>query len=385
VTYQFDPFTIQGQRLLYNYSDVPTQIISAQLDGNPRLDLLINFSKSAFVAILNPDGINTADNATGLAKNLIPADKILNLQPSLTGDLSTIFGFQSASKSAFIFSKQGNTYAQIGSAYTSFGKQLRDATAVNYEGDAGDEVVVIACNPGTSGDYYALRTTANGPAQISSKIGSEELYAIAAAPSTTGLPSDTLFVSGVGNGSTGGPKLGEGSVRIIDTRAATAPFIGFFVGMLPDGLRTIAAADLDGDTHPDFVTYSTDTGLLYLGKYADNYRTISKIDPRIGIAPYPMVDIQIQDTNCDGKPDIIIAPRIGQYGPVVFLNNGSGNFTTAAALIIDGSTKQPLQSGAPFVIMDINGDPLKDIVTRDTIGGQPGGAGIAVGFGSPPQ
>jgi len=387
VTYQFNPFTVQGQRLLYNHLDIPTQIIGTQLDGNSKLDLLINFNKSAFVAIFNPDGVNTAGIATGIASNQIPADKIINLQPSSPGALSTIFGFQGASKSAFIFSKQGSTYTQIGSSYQSFSKQLKDATAVNLEGDSGDEVVVIACNLGTNGDYYALKPSATGLTAINSRTASEELYAIAAAPSSTGLPADTLFVTGVGHGATGGPKPGEGSVRIIDTRQGPTPFVGFFVGTLPDGLRTIAAGDLDGDTHPDFVTYSTDSGLLYIGKYADSYRNISKIDPRIGIgmAPYPMADIQLQDTNCDNKLDIIVAPRIGQYGPVIFLNNGAGNFTTEGAYLIDGTTKQPLQSGAPFAIMNINGDPLKDIVTSDTIGGAPSGAGIAVLFGSPQQ
>jgi hypothetical protein len=386
VTYQFAPFTTQGQKLLYSNPDLPTQIISAQLDGNPKLDLLINFNKSAFVAIFNPDGINPADSATGIAQNQTPAEKVINLQSSTPGALSTIFGYQGILKYSYTFSKQGSTYAQIGSPFKSFAKQIRDAVAVNLEGDAGDEVVVIACDPGTSGDYYALRPTAMGPALINSRPASEELYAIAAAPSTTGRPADTLFVTGVGNGSTGGPKPGEGSVRIIDTNPGPAPFLGFFIGMLPDGLRTIAAGDLDGDTHPDFVTYSNVTGLLYIGKYADNYRSISKIDPRIGtgMAPYPVVDIQILDTNCDNRPDIVIAPRASQLGPLIFLNSGAGNFTTEAVGIIDGSTNQPLQSSAPFVIMDINGDPLKDIVTKNPTVGLPSPS-ISVSFGSIPQ
>lgn len=88
------------------------------------------------------------------------------------------------------------------------------------------------------------------------------------------------------------------------------------------------------------------------------YRDVEKVGTQL----YPSA-VEVADFNRDGKPDLVIADRLGS-GVNVLLGQGRGHFQS------DGSELETQPFGHPYAVAvgDINGDAMPDIVATDQNG-----------------
>ena len=150
------------------------------------------------------------------------------------------------------------------------------------------------------------------------------------------------------------------------------PFGGDFTGG-----AFLAAADLDGDGHPEFVVSPDEGGgprvtVLAIKNGAatvrQNFFGIDDANFRGGVR------IALGDVDADGTPDLVVtAGFLG--GPRTALFDGTTVLTTPTRLVADffafpGADAESLRNGAFVSLGDVDGDGHADFV----FGGGPGGA-----------
>ncbi|MFA5800592.1 MAG: VCBS repeat-containing protein, partial [Candidatus Peribacteraceae bacterium] len=111
-------------------------------------------------------------------------------------------------------------------------------------------------------------------------------------------------------------------------------------------LRKVAAGDFNGDGRPDIVYVRQGGGTADL--YKGTMGAATFVTQLIGI-PYYFLDIALSDIDNDGDLDAV-GPETG--GHSVFLNDGHGNFTTAAST---------LGASGKIALADLNSDGYLDI------------------------
>jgi hypothetical protein len=137
-----------------------------------------------------------------------------------------------------------------------------------------------------------------------------------------------------------------------------------------DGLRSLAAIDLDGDGHPELVAAEAST-------YTDQIEVFGRTAPRFytslrnypaGSSPQHMV---FTDTNGDGNRDIV-ACNSGLSRLVVLHGHGGLDFG-------DGGEVHTVAQEAGLDAGDVNGDHIPDVVAVQS--GTSGVAGVHLGKG----
>ena len=116
--------------------------------------------------------------------------------------------------------------------------------------------------------------------------------------------------------------------------------------------------DLNGDTLDDLVT----GGVVYLQTDDKDFSTAVPLP--IGIEPLTFTSITAIDIDGDNFPDLITAFKssattpLKQSGVMIFLNPGSGDFSTVAPISVGGAD----QGTESVTAVDVNGDGYVDIV-----------------------
>jgi outer membrane protein assembly factor BamB len=119
---------------------------------------------------------------------------------------------------------------------------------------------------------------------------------------------------------------------------------------VPDGIRTLATADFDHDSHVDALAVGTGTTLYVLGGNGDG-----SFDPAVATTIGPSDIVRVGDLNGDLFPDIAVL-RFATNDVLVALNDGSGNF---GAL----SPANPFPAAtADFILSDADRDGRLDLV-----------------------
>jgi hypothetical protein len=195
----------------------------------------------------------------------------------------------------------------------------------------------------------------NGASRATSFISARELRAsiLAADVATAGVARVSVFTPAPGGG---------GSESLPFVVAPASPIVSFARTDLATGSGSrpifVAAADLDGDGHPDLATANAegDTVSVFLGNGDGTFA--ARVD-------YPGGDhpswVHVADLDKDGDPDLAVA-NYYSFGVSVFLGNGDGTFAPR--------TDHPAGVGSLHAVLsgDFNGDGLLDLVAGGTSG-----------------
>lgn len=112
----------------------------------------------------------------------------------------------------------------------------------------------------------------------------------------------------------------------------------------------IAIADIDGDMLPDTVLTIPEFAQIDLLRHDSTTRVWNVLDGPERVA--------VRNTNSDSFPDLIVShPQ--QDGTYLYIQNSDGSLALPVKLSV---------GGAAFVIADVDGDGLRDLVTADTLG-----------------
>jgi hypothetical protein len=267
--------------------------------------------------------------------------------------------------------------------------------------------LIASVNGGTQPGVYLFRGNGDGTLQTPVRLpieGSIPKYDLTIADLNQDGKPDLLFTGGYG---ILGSVLGNGDGTIGSVMTAPAPQLDG--GAQPAG-RTVATGDLDSDGKVDAVI-STDPGLLlvYRGKGDGTFANPTVYDNQT------LAVIRIADVDKDGKLDLVsVDPAFGLQvrpgrGDGSFGNpllpkvrgprndlaigdfDGDGKvdfalevFKGVSILFGSGGGLQPFAigglSGTSFVVEDVNGDQIDDLVTAN-----PGGDNVSVLLGRAPR
>jgi hypothetical protein len=349
----------------YTAGTNPQAVVTADLNGDSRLDLVTANAGDSTVSVLlgNGDGTfqpaqtsATGANPRSLAVGDFNGDTNLDIVTTNAGDVSVLLGNGDGTF-------QAPTNINIGSDPAS-------VAVGDFNGDGKLDLGVTSnvYHPGTPGywvgDYYSGYTYYPGtPGYYEGRanvlLGNGGSFS---APNTTGLGygyhtsaavadfnGDTLpdFAADYSDGGTVSVLLGDG------TGALGAP-ADLGAGAFPS---SVAAGDVNGDSKPDLVTANAsgnDVSVLLSNggsfQAAQNYVT--------GPAPY---SVAVADFTGDNRPDLVTA-NLGDNSVGVLPGNGEGSFRAAQ---YSAAGQGPIAVAAG----DFNGDGRPDLAVADSSAG----------------
>ena len=123
-------------------------------------------------------------------------------------------------------------------------------------------------------------------------------------------------------------------------------------------LRSVAAADMNGDGLPDIVigNYSAQTVSVLLNDPAHPGHLLAKVDYPAG---GPMFDLAVGDLNGDSRPDVVLGGVFA--GVTVMLNDGTGKLLGPQSYPVSATPAGGRSLGV--AVGDIDGDGVLDVVS----------------------
>ncbi|OOZ41471.1 hypothetical protein BOW53_03610 [Solemya pervernicosa gill symbiont] len=259
------------------------------------------------------------------------------------GDLDVIVAVQSATNKLYLNDGSGGFTTGTG---TSIGTESDITYAVelgDIDGD-GDLDLVTGTAPGINKLY--LNNGSGSFSATGTAIGSETDNTRAVALADLDNDGDLDVVAG---------NAGDTHKYYLNDGSGGFPATGTDIGSDTDTTWEIALADLNGDGFPDLVAGNfQERNKLYLNDGSGGFTTGAGTD--VGSDLGETYDVTLSDVDEDGDLDLIS----GDANQIIklYLNDGSGGFTTGAGTAIGSET----DNTTAVEVADINGDGHIDLV-----------------------
>ena len=356
-----DAYPFAGQSGLFAGGNNPHGVISFDLNGDGKLDLVAANAGSNTLAVLLGNGDGTFGSATTYPVGTTPkAVAIADLNGDGLPDAVT--AEQGSSTISVLLGNGGGTFRSKVSYPTC--AQAHESTIADLNGD-GKKDIAVACWNGSvvsvllgsgTGSFGAKRDFPSGLAPHSivaadvNRDGNQDLLVANHDDSTVG------YLRGNGNGTFAAPSA-------------------IAVGFHPHSLRV---ADLNADGKLDVATANDggDSVSVLLGNGDGSFA--GHVDYSVGSVPKGVL---IADLNGDGKPDIAAVNTAGNFGGVT--GNPGGDTVSVLLGIGDGTFQSQSRyptGPAPFAVTagDFDGDGIVDLATANY-----GGNTVSVLSGTP--
>jgi len=322
----------------------------AAVIGAPRDD--DNGSQSGSAYVFRFDGKTWLEEAKLRASDGAPGDAFGGAV-AISGDAAVIgAGGSKRTGSAYVFRFGERTWVEEAKLLASDGAG-RFGDAVSISGD----VAVIGA-PWEDRNYF-------GAAYVFGFDGSswvEEAKLLASDGAAEDHLGNAVAISGdaVVTGASFGDDNGSASgaayifeLGSLDPRRPGTVFfetaVSFAAG---DFARSVAVADLDGDSVPDLVTVAHSSVSVLLGNGDGTFQTAVTFALGIGLR-----SLAVADLDGDGAPDLAIAD-FSRDEVSVLLGNGDGSFQAAAYFAVGDSPRS-------VAVADLDGDSVPDLVTAN--------------------
>ena len=284
----------------YNAGQRPHQAVATQLTKSRNLDLIVGNYLSSQIVVLLGKGDGT-------------------FQKPITFDVSAPIGFA------------------VG----------------DLNGDGSEDLLIVESNGTGAGTLAVFLGHGNGKFSLKASypVGSEAGFVTVADFDGDGK----LDVAETDGGD------GSGGVLMVFRGTGKGTLLKPKVYEIPDTPGALAAADLNGDQHPDIalVQYATGSVGVLINDGTGKFRKPVTYAAGGG----GTVDVKIADLRHSGKQDLVVANIA--LGMVVLLNKGDGTFEPAK---IYPPCKMSCQAVEAVTVADFNLDGILDVATAGHIG-----------------
>lgn len=325
----------------------PDSMVSADLNGDGKPDLIIGDSQTATIQVLLSNGDGTFTQGQALSAGPTERLRIVDFNGDGKPDLVVVPLAQGSGVKLF----PGLGDGTFGTPVTiSTPDQIADVAVGDLNGDGIPDLVMA--------DYLAetlqvLIATAPGVYAAPVAVATQHFVTLAA---LTRDPS-TGFLDIVA-----GSQADDAASGFVQVFAGAGD--GTFASPVDYGVQgspeDILVSDISGDGIPDIETVNPNSDLVYvfIGKGDGTYGSTAAY--RVGLTP---LDFAVADVNGDGLPDLVTTD-LNDGAITTLVNRGSGRFATSTEYLL----------GTPWMSdpIDVDGDGYPDEVDliQATVSGQ---------------
>lgn len=347
--YVLEPLSAGNTGLLVLVPNLPNDILTAHMDGDPnrRPDLVFSHDRG-FSVLMNQLGQPPRLLDTPLPDNIterVAVGRVTNL------NLPDVIVFMPSAKQIQVYSNDGNSskYSPNPTAVLDVdsGAMVTEIHTVDLNRDGRDEIVASVVDGAGNGVLYSYTLSAPPitvvrDTYIPQAMG--PLYVVIADFDGDSSP-DVITAS----------KVGLKKYTAIGTKlGASVPYsLG---GTVPGG---IVAGDWDNDGKMDLAVLHKDDQKVSFYRNETTFKLTATVPTLSGIDLMRTLRAQAVDVNCDGLTDLLVNRGLTLNGDLsVLLNKGNGSFRPAIPINTQG------YAGGPFLVLDLNQDTMPKLITR---------------------
>ena len=325
----------------YTVGSSPTEDRVVDLNGDGKLDIVLENSGSNTISVLLGNGDGTFQPAVNYATGTQPWSMDVG---DVNGDgKPDVVTCDLAASSASVLINNGDGTFKPKVDYTTGAGSLPECLRLgDVNGDG--KLDIVSANAGTN-NVGVLINNGDGT------FGAPATFSTDTHP--TSIDMGDLNGDGKQDLVTANYNTNNVSVLFGNGNGTFQPAINYACGSQPE---TVAVADLNRDGKPDVVTvnYNPSCASVLLNKGDGTGALMSHVDYTTGAGPY---SLDVADLNHDGAPDLVTTNHADNSISILY-GNGDGTFVA--------KTDRPTGAGPFWVALgDLNGDGYGDLVVTE--------------------